>query len=165
MARIPLHKDGDFIVQEEKILVYFLAFLFLALFSYGVIDALLKGFNNVNYQSFIFLFALVPAFYFLSKGLKNRVYIRINKTGIFQYEQLLTDWPHFIDAYITQKKSMISIRDNFVLAIEYYKVGLTDGFRRKIPLTNTQNKSEEEIIEAIKFFYKQYRESVNTDKI
>lgn len=159
MKKVPLNNDSEFLVQEEKVLVYILAFLFFALFLYGLIDAMMKGFQNVNYQSFIFMIALIPAILLFAKGKKNRIYIRINKTGIYHYERLVTNWPHFIDAYIAQKKTTISIQDNFMLVIEYYKSGSTDGFRRKIPLTNTQNKSEEEVVEAVKFYYRAYKNS------
>jgi hypothetical protein len=37
------------------------------------------------------------------------------------------------------------------------KDGYEQGFRRTIPLTNTQNKSEEEVLEAVKFFWNEYR--------
>jgi len=36
--------------------------------------------------------------------------------------------------------------------ISYYKDGEDGCFVRKIPLTNTQDRAEEEIVEAMKFF-------------
>lgn len=45
-----------------------------------------------------------------------------------------------------------------MLVIEFTKEDPAKGFRRFIKLTNTQNKSEEEIIEAIRFFWKLYSE-------
>jgi len=38
--------------------------------------------------------------------------------------------------------------------IKYYEDGKPGYFGRKIPFTDTQDKSEEEIIGAVKFYYK-----------
>ena len=53
---MPLSKDSEFVVGEDKVLNYILAALFLALFLYGLIDAVLRHFKNIDYQSFIFLY-------------------------------------------------------------------------------------------------------------
>ncbi|MBL0273152.1 MAG: hypothetical protein IPQ06_08785 [Chitinophagaceae bacterium] len=156
MGKIPLTKESEFVVGEDKVLVTILATLFFALFLYGLIDALLHHFTKLDYQNFIFMIALAPALLFFIKAKNKRVYIRINKTGIYQEEQLVTGWSDFLNAYISQKDKVISIQDNFILVVEYRKDGVEKGFRRKIPLTNTQNKSEEEVLEAVKFFWKEY---------
>ncbi|HQX74372.1 MAG TPA: hypothetical protein PK298_15800, partial [Chitinophagaceae bacterium] len=56
-----------------------------------------------------------------------------------------------------EKTGIFNIVDNFILVVEYTRDGSPEGFRRKIPLTNTQNKSEEEVLEAVKFFWSVYR--------
>ena len=81
-------------VEENKVLDYILASLFFALFLYGLIDAILQHFSKLTYLSFIYSVALLPAILFFKKGRSNKVYIRINKTGIYQDEQLVTDWPN-----------------------------------------------------------------------
>jgi hypothetical protein len=156
MAKSPLTKDSEFIVGEEKVLVYILAVLFLGLFIYGLVDAILRGFTKLSYTSYLFFFALLPAFIFFRKGRSNMVYLRINKNGIYENERLLTPWQGFLNAYLTQQKKLINVQDNFQLVVEYTKDNSGQGFRRKIPLTNTQNKSEEEVLEAIKFFWEEY---------
>ncbi|MGB3007945.1 MAG: hypothetical protein WBC06_15630 [Chitinophagaceae bacterium] len=157
MVKVSLNKNEEFLVGEDKVLVYILASLFFLLFLYGLIDAILHHFQQLTYMSFIFLIALAPAILFLRKGKNNRIYIRINKKGIYQDEKLITDWSHLLKVYISQKERVASIQDNFVLVVEYRKVGINDGFRRKIPLTNTQNKSEEEVLEAVNFFWKVFK--------
>ena len=52
---------------------------------------------------------------------------------------------------------MFDLRDNFILVVEYRKGELKQGIRHKIPLTNTQNKSEEDVLEAVKFFWNEFR--------
>lgn len=150
MPKKPLTKDSEFTVGEEKILVYILSGLFLALFLYGLVDSLSKGFKNLDYSSMVYVIALSLSFMFFSKGRSKRVFIRINKNGIYQDEKLVTSWPGFIKAYVTQDKKVFTVQDNFVLMVEYEREN--KGLKRKIPLGNTQNKSEEDIIAAIKFF-------------
>ena len=145
MGKAPLSKDSEFLVGEEKILNYVLASLCMALFLYGLIDAIKRHFIHIDYQSFVFALALAPAFIFFRKARSSRVYIRVNKTGIYQDEQLLTGWSNLLKAYITQKEkqNFFNIQDNFLLVVEYRKEGSKEGIRRRIPLTNTQNRSEE----------------------
>ena len=159
MAKIPLTKDSEFVVGEEKVLNYIMTAFFIALFLYGLIDAIRRRFINIDYQSFIFAFALVPAIYCFRRAHNNRVYIRANKTGIYKDEQLVTGWSNLLNAFITQKEKtgIFNIVDNFILVVEFTKDGSPEGFRRKIPLTNTQNKSEEEVLEAVQFFWSVYR--------
>jgi len=155
MPKKTLTNDSEFIVGEEKALVYFLAIAFLGLFLYGLIDMIVRRFSNISYLDFVFIVALLPALLFWRKGRSNHIYIRVNKKGIYQDEKLVTNWPNFLNAYIAQKEKTISIQDNFQLVVEHLKDGYTDGFRRKIPLTNTQNKSEEDVLAAIKFFWQE----------
>ncbi len=157
MGKIPLSKDSEFVVGEEKVLNYILAFLCFALFGYGVIDAVRRHFTNIDYQSFVFALALAPAYLFFRKARSSRVYMRVNKKGIYKEGQLVTSWSNLIKVYIAQeeKKAFFSIQDNFILVVEYKKDG--QGFRKKIQLTNTQNKSEEEVLEAVNFFWDQYK--------
>jgi hypothetical protein len=157
MAKILLSKDSEFVVREDKVMDYILALLFFALFIYGLIDAIKEHFIKLNYLSYVFIIALAPAYIFFVKGKNKRVYIRINKMGIYQDEKLLTGWQNLLNAYVDQKEKVLSIQDNFILVVEYMKDGFGQGFRRKIPLTNTQNKSEEEVIEAVRYFWMEYK--------
>ncbi len=157
MKKQNLNADSEFIVKDDKWLVFILAFLFFGIFLYGLIDAILKGFNNLTYLSYLFFLLLIPAFLFNRKARANRIYIRINKNGIYQDEQFVTGWEGFLNAFITQKEKVLSIQDNFILVVEYVKNDNLKGFRKQIPLTNTQNKSEEEVMEAIIYFRTLYK--------
>ena len=157
MGEIPLNKNNEFIVGEDKVLDYVMASVFLALFLYGTIDAILNHFTKFTYLNFIFGIALAPALIFFAKARNKRIYIRINKTGIYQDEELVTVWSNFLKAYLDQKEIVLSIQDNFILVVEYLKDGFDQGFRRKIPLTNTQNRSEEDVLAAVKFFWEEYQ--------
>ena len=161
MGKTRLSKDSEFVVGEDKVLNYILAALFFALFLYGLFDAARRHFKHIDYQSYFFVLALLPAIYCFRRGQSKKLYIRVNKKGIYKEGQLITGWSNLHKAYIAQaeKKSFFSIQDNFILVVEYRKEGFTQGFRSNIPLTNTQNKSEEDVLEAVNFFWNEYRKN------
>ena len=139
---------------------YVLSLLLLGFFLYGLIDTALQGFRNINYMTVVFVLSLGVAVIFFRKARNKRIFIRVNKTGIYQDEQLVTGWANFLNAYISQKDKVFRVQDNFILVVEFLKEGNAKGFRRKIPLTNTQDKSEEDVLAAVKFFWSEYRGNV-----
>ncbi len=157
MIKTRLTKDSEFVVGEAKVLNYVMAAFCLALFGYGLVDAIRRNFINIDYQSYVFAVMLLPAIYCIRKAQSKRIYIRVNRTGIYQDEKLVTGWPAVLKVYLGQKEKtgFINLKDNFQLIVEYKKD--KQGFRKKIPLTNTQNKSEEEVLEAVNFFWRSYR--------
>lgn len=157
MAKKILTKDSEFVVGEEKILNYILAFLFLILFALGLVPSLKNSFSTERILDYLLIMALLPSIMFFMKARSRRAYIRVNKTGIYQDEILVTAWNKFLNAFIKEKPLTLQWRDNFLLVIEFTKEDPTKGFRRLIKLTNTQNKSEEDIIAAIKFFWQLYQ--------
>ena len=152
-----LEKDSEFTVREEKVLDYILAILFFAVFVLGLVYALKNNITREDVVGGLLMLALIPSLIAFAKAKSKRIYIRINKTGIYQDEQLVAGWDKMIKAYITQKQVTGQWQDSFLLVLEYRKEVIVSGFRRRIPLTNTQNKSEEEIIEAIRFFWHLYK--------
>ncbi|MBL7746470.1 MAG: hypothetical protein JNM19_03535 [Chitinophagaceae bacterium] len=159
MSNKPLTKDSEFTVGENRLMAYAIAVFFFILFMVAVVDVVERRFRSIDYQSIIFAFAIFGTIYMLRRAKSRAIYIRVNKKGIYEGGQLVTDWPHFLNAYISQddKKAIYDIRDLFVLIVEYTKDGSPNGFRRKVPLSNNQNKSEEEVLEAVKFFWNEYR--------
>ncbi|MBI5371360.1 MAG: hypothetical protein HZA79_04950 [Sphingobacteriales bacterium] len=157
-----LTPDRQFIVGEYKLMNYFMAFFFLALFGVGLYDAIARNFRNIDYQSYVFALAIIPFVFIIRKLRMGKVYIRINSKGIYQDERLVTPWSGLLNAALTQeeKKRMIEMGDKFILQLDYRKPGETKSFRRKIPLTNTQNKSEEEVLAAVRYFWVLYNKSV-----
>jgi hypothetical protein len=159
MGKNQLSRDSEFVVGENKGLNYVLAAVCVALFLYGAVDAIGRQFKNIDYQSYFLALALIPAWHFFKRGQSKTVYIRVNKTGLYEGKKFVTGWSNLIKVYITQKEKtrIYNIQDNFILVVEYWNDTLQQGTRRKIPLTNSQNKSEEEVLEAIQFFWKEFR--------
>lgn len=150
-----LSNDNQFLVGEYKLMHYFMALFFLALFSYGVYDAWNRNFRDIDYQSYVFALAIIPAIFILNKVRKGTIYIRINEKGIYQQERLVSTWANLRNVALTQreKKYMFEPGDNFVLLLDYQPPGAAKPVRRSIPFTNTQNKSEEEVLAAVKWFW------------
>lgn len=163
MAVPPLTQDAEFTVGEEKVLDFILAGLFFSIFLFGFIDTVFFHLTELYIQGYLFMITLLPAVIAFKKGLSKRIYLRINKTGIYQDEQLVARWDKMLKAYITQKEVLGSWRDNFLLVLHYKKENRSGWFRRKVPLTNSQNKSEEEIIAAIRFFWKLHKSTPPPD--
>lgn len=132
-----------------------MAILNLGLAGIGINLLADKGFRDIGGEAAL-LFFLVPGIVFLRKTFSKQVYIRINRSGIYYYERLLTDWKHFLKAYIGEMQKAYYISDNFQLVIEYTKDDPAKGFRKRIPLHNTQNQSEEDILTAVKYFWHLY---------
>ena len=148
--------ESDFNVKESRGCNMAMGILLLVV-SLGIIIADLTGTLSGPFIK-VFYLLLIPAVLFIRRGSANQTVMTINKTGFYYGGQLLTNWDNFIDAKVTQEEKLLTIQDNFQLFIKYYKDGSPGYFGRKIPLTNTQDKAEEEIIAAIRFYYKQYKE-------
>src|SRR5688572_23076006 len=144
--------EADFEVKESRgcnLTLGIVLAIAVVLITYADLTGNLRG-------SFIRLFYLlsIPAVLFIRRGSANQTVMTINKTGFYYGGQLLTNWDNFIDARVMQEDKILTIQDNFQLFIKYYKEDSSGHFGRKIPLTNTQDKAEEEIIAAIKFYYR-----------
>ena len=149
--------DGEFHVKESKGCNLSMGIILLVLSSLIIIADISGNLGGPFIKVFYLL--LIPAVLFIRRGSANQTVITINKKGFFYGGQLLTSWDNFIDAAVTQEEKLLMIQDNFLLFIKYYKEGSPGYFGRKIPLTNTQDKAEEEIIAAIRFYYRQFLHS------
>ncbi|MGZ3849181.1 MAG: hypothetical protein ACXVMS_13770 [Flavisolibacter sp.] len=149
---VALEEDGSFVVRENKTLNTIVAAFFYLLFFYAVFNTCLSSSAQGIVYDKMLLVVLVPAILFTFKAFSKRVYILINKEGIYINNFLLTDWKNFVSAEYKQKEIVGSIQDKFVLFIEYYRDGM-GYYVKEVPLTNSQNKSEEEVIAAIEYFY------------
>lgn len=134
--------ESDFLVRESKSMNSVVG-IFLLIFS------LATFFMSVLMGAFVLLFAIGT----LIRPSGNITIMQINKTGFYYYNELVTDWDHFIsEEFIDDGPSRRGI-DQFYLLVKYYKEGQPGYYGRKIRFTDTQDKSEEEIMAAIKFYY------------
>jgi len=151
--------NSDFHVKESRGCNMTMGILLLALFLLIVITDISGILGGPILR--IFYLLLIPAVLFIRRGSANQIVMTINKVGFYYGGQLLTSWDNFIDATVTQEEKLLMIQDNFLLFIKYYKDGSPGYFGRKLPLTNTQDKAEEEIIAAIKFYYRNHQTTAN----
>ena len=156
MTKQILSKESEFIVGDKKWLLILLSLIFLGVFLVGFSRVLNRGFKDMtilDYLNFGFLFLSVI---YLFRLFSKHIYIRINKTGIYQNEKLVTPWSNFLKADVTRQSKLLSIKDDLVLVVEYINEESDKGFRRVIPLANTQDQSIEDIVAAVRFFWNEY---------
>ena len=152
-----MDKDKDFTVREFVLLDVLVALFFWAMFFYGLFNTKLPSeTQRGNFGKMLFI-PLGPAIFYTYKALNKRAYITINKKGIYIGKFFLTDWKNFVSARTIEKQLVRSFKDHFYLLIDHY-VDM-DYYSKEVPLTNTQNKAEEEIIAAIDFFYELWKQN------
>lgn len=144
-----LQPNSNFVVKENGGVFLVLGILFTAMFIFSLLYFGKPG-EDLKFESTYLL--LVPAIYFIRKAFtKKKAIILINKNGIYYYNKLVTSWMNFVKAHVTQEEKLMAISDNFILLVEH-RTANSNLVVDKIPLGNTQDKSEEEIIAAIRFF-------------
>ena len=149
--------EGDFYVKDSKGCNMTMGFLCLAAF---ITIVFIDRFNIDDLSIYQFLYlSIIPGIYLLKRAMKNKIIITINKKGFYYFDKLLTDWNNFIDAFVTQddenRRVPYDVTDRFILVMRYGKIGHMGYFITKILMTAVMDKSEEEIIAAIKFYYQQ----------
>lgn len=157
MAKHNINKDNDFLVRESTGLNFIVAIFFWIVLISVIYNYLRDSSSDDNWLNLAAgLIAITVAVVFTLKGLKRKICIRINHKGFFYHNTFITDWPNLESAEISQSDKIVTIQDNFILILKYYKEG-KGSYVRKIPLTNTQNRSEEEILAAVKYYHNLYR--------
>jgi hypothetical protein len=148
MTEQNFNPEGDFTVKESKTINYVAGGVMILIFAIAMI------FGDLGMSNFIFALGifLIPGAIAIGRGISNSTIIRINKTGFYYSGKLITDWNLFHDAEVQDKLQVGSYKDNFILDLSYYSIDYTIIYTKNIPLTNTQDKAEEEIIEAIQFY-------------
>ena len=149
MSELKLDAEKDFLVKDSKTINFIAGGIMLAIFF---VSMLFGDYGWSNYIFGICLF-LIPGAIAIVRGRRNAIIMKINKSGFYCAGQLVTTWTLFCDAKAQDRTAIGSYKDNFVLDLRYYSPDFTILYTRSIPLTNTQDKAEEQIIEAINFYY------------
>ncbi len=146
-----LTEDADFLVKEYLTLDITFAVILYVVVVLGIVG----DHSPNNIQHLIIdkrtLVILSFAIGFTIKAILNQTSIRVNKSGIYHYKIFVTNWNNFINAWVEEQHDRYG-NYYFVLIVAFYKEGEEGSFERIMKLGSTQNKSEEEIIAAIKFF-------------
>jgi hypothetical protein len=149
MMRSKLNIDTDFLVKESRQINFVLGGAMIGVFFIIMFSAEMEWYTYV-FAAGVFL---IPGVIAIARGGKNSIVIRINRRGIYHAEVLITEWQFFYDAKVTEESKLASIKDNFILKLRHYAADRKTIQTRDIPLTNKQDRAEEEIIEAIRFYY------------
>lgn len=155
-VEINFNPEADYLVKESKTMNIVIGIILLAIF---IISLAAGDYGWSNYMWALFLF-LIPAAISMVKARTSPVFIIINKSGFIYKGKLLFNWDYFIDAILTQDKKPGSLSDNFIILIRYYSKDRSLIYTSRIPMSNTQDKADEEIIAAIDFYYNASREQL-----
>jgi hypothetical protein len=139
----------EFLVRQSTPVNYITGFLLILVFGTSLWG---KDLGWVIYLKSLSLL-LIPGAFLVAAGRRKAVLIKVNTVGIYFREELVTDWDHFSDAILFQDPEPGAINDRFFIMVKYTKGESLDLFGRKIPMLNTQDKADEEIIAAIQKFY------------
>jgi hypothetical protein len=154
-------QNDSFTVKEAKSINILLSVIFFVLFfamiGYNQFATSSTQSADMRFYGSVAYGLLIPAVLFAIKAFKNNILIEINETGIFYSGSLVTHWENFISIRYRQEQEAESISDDFVLLIEYFKPGFATSYITKIGLSNTQDKSEEEIIEAAEEYHARWK--------
>lgn len=160
MENKPLTRDSEFVVSHNKWLMAVVSGIFFSIFMFGFLNANRKGWETFNYSYLIFLFISII---FLVRMFRKHIYIRINKRGIYQNEELLTEWRNFLKADVIRLSILFSWSDDLALKIEYMKDRDDKGYRKNLRLSNFHDQSIEDLVAAIRFFWNAYCEETGED--
>ena len=97
-----------------------------------------------------FIAGAIAAF---KRGQSKKVVFKIDATGIFYFDKCVTNWSNYKGSYYKREIGGVSgISEETFLSIEYYKEGESGFFIKRIKLGN-EDKDENDIIDAIEFYY------------
>lgn len=145
MQKEAVASDTSLIVKESVLMDFLLSFLLLVMFFAALVTAYFcENFPVKNFQTIVFL-TLIPSLLFFGKGIKKKAIVEINATGIFYRGNFITSWDNFVNSYITQD-------ENPVLMVEYYVPEKGMNYISNLIMSDTQNKSDEQICAAIESF-------------
>jgi hypothetical protein len=169
--------NGSFEVRRMSsgsfaiITVYFLfALIFLSVYIF---------YYNSLFTLFSCLFVAALGIYNTAKKHKNdSVFIEVDATGIWVYSKEITTWNNYRGSYISIKKDPDDGNYNSkkimndqnrilqrVINIEHYKNGQSGYFIHQLFFNGSEDKVENEVIDAIEFYYNHKKAGNNRFRI
>lgn len=144
-------KQTDFVVQQSRLinglLTGFFLLLLVGLFFTFSAD---KEHTFGLYAKPLAVIAGAVIIYMVNINRKREIF-RINQTGIFYNTKLVTTWPYFHQAYVSDDSGSSSINDDIRLVIRYYN-DQWQLMELRLPAPPTLDRSVYEIIEVIIIF-------------
>ncbi|MEO7046167.1 MAG: hypothetical protein ABI091_12730 [Ferruginibacter sp.] len=151
MQKSSIKTQKLFIVKDDKSVSLFAGAVFWIMFFSAVYY---NNFSHLTTEGSINLLYITvfPAIFFTIRALRNKIIIKINEDGFYYYGSLITNWENLISARYAPQEMDGNISDDFTLYLEYYNPD-KGTYLSKVPLENTQDKSEEDVMTAINSFW------------
>lgn len=149
MSEPKFDAEGSFLVKESRSINFLAGGIMITVFCVSM------AFGDYGWGNYLFglcLF-LIPGAVAIARGRRNATLMTIDKAGFYYGGKHIADWKHFYDAAVYDRRAPGRYKDNFVMDFRYYSNDFSLVYTLSIPLTNNQDKAEEEIIEAINFYY------------
>ena len=140
-----------FIVRESPIINYLFGTIFLLMSVYGLIT-ITTNYQNIKSYEYIACVMFLPALFFLKKAQRKKIVLQLDESGLYFRGKLITTWQNFVSGYITALEQPGSLMDSFVLVLEYYTPEKGIVYRINLNMDDSQDKSDNEIMDAIKYF-------------
>ena len=86
-------------------------------------------------------------------------FIEVDKDGIWVHNQLITSWGNYIGSFIQHEYPGKNNSETLVINVEYYKENENGYFLNQLYFAGTEDRTEYEVIDAIKFFYEKVKHS------
>ncbi len=122
--------------------------------------------SNINIVILCVVFTALGIYNASVKHKNDKIFIEIDAMGIWVHDKEVTDWSNYKGAYITVKfdDDYDNYNSNFigrnanrvlqrVINIEHYKNGQSGYFIHQLLFNGSEDKVEEEVIDAIEFYY------------
>lgn len=151
MAKQLQYPENIFEVRESKMINYIIASVFFLM----LVGWLLTTGGEWKQYFVILLFLFIVAFGSLLKGIRKKLLIRVDHTGIYYKKFLVSNWNSFdnvsLEHEFYQTSASHSLQERYFILVTFFnKVNRKMEFR--LEMTSTQDKSEEQILSAIKRF-------------
>ncbi len=169
--------NGSFEVRRMSS-ISFAIITFYFLFALIFLTVYIFYYNSIlTLISFLFLATL--GIYNVAKKHKNdEIFMEVDATGIWVNNKEITTWDNYIKSYINIKydpdydnynsKQLINDKNRIlqrVINIEHYKNGISGYFIHQLFFNGSENKVEDEVIDAIEFYYNHKKASNNRLRI
>ena len=153
--QVSIKPKKSFEVKRASASVLLKAFL---CFVWGILLAISFAQSGFLYFPILVFFIVLSILIVAKKDKNAKIFIEIDRQGIWLHNQLLTDWNNYITSFITKEYVGKNSTEKLTINLEYYKDGENGFFLNHLHFDGNEDKTEYEVIDAIQYYYK-YRQS------
>jgi hypothetical protein len=158
--RATIKHKNNFEVKRASSYVFIRAILCLI---WGILLSISAIENTPVFYLTLIFFVCLGIVIVIKKDIDDSVFIEIDKDGVWVNNQLITDWRNYIESFINKEYSENGSTEKLIINVKYLKDGENGYFLNQIFFNGNEDKSEQEVIEAAKYFCDSYRLQLNNN--